>query len=409
MPVHAMLGRPHGGRVIVGEASNYADEAGRLLAAIVAASDDAIIGTTDDGVVTSWNQGAERIFGYTAEEMLGQAISVLAVPGHEDEMRAIRNRLRRGEKIDRHETTRRHKDGSIRHISLTISPLRDAAGRVVGASALSRDITATHLAADALREAQERLQQQHRELLHVARLSELGQMAATLAHEVNQPLSAINNYLRAARRFLAMDAPASRLRLEEAISKAADQAVRAGEIVHRLRRLTRRSESELRPEPIAHLLDEAASLAAIDARTRGVTVQLACDAATDLVLADRVEIQQVLLNLIRNALEAMEEQPRRELRVAAAARDNMVAVSVADTGPGLAPQVAEKLFQPFVTTKSRGVGIGLSICRGIIADHGGRIWAEANQDGGTTFWFTLRCVPAIDLDQGDAAAITLKL
>ncbi len=393
MPVQARFARPGGGRVIAGEASNYVDEAGRLLAAIVAASDDAIIGTTDDGVVTSWNQGAERIFGYTAEEMVGQTISVLAVPGHEDEMRAIRNRLRRGGKIDHHETTRRHRDGSVRHISLTISPLHDAAGRVVGASALARDITATHLAADALREAQERLQEQHRELLHVARLSELGQMAATLAHEVNQPLSAINNYLRAARRFLAADEPASRLRLEEAIGKAADQALRAGEIVHRLRHLTRRNERGMRPEPVAQLLDEAASLAAIDARTLGVTVQLACDPAGDYVLADRVEIQQVLLNLIRNALEAMEEQPRRELRVASAARDDMVEISVADTGPGLAPEVAAKLFQPFVTTKSRGVGIGLSICRGIIADHGGRIWAEANQGGGTVFSFTLRAVP----------------
>jgi len=392
MPVQARLASPDGDRVIATQPSTHVDEAGRLLAAIVAASDDAIIGTTAEGVVNSWNQGAERIFGYTAEEMVGNPISVLAVPGREDEMRALRDRLRQGEKVDHHETTRRHKNGGIRHISLTVSPLRDEAGRVVGASALSRDITAARLAADALREAQERLQEQHRELLHVARLSELGQMAATLAHEVNQPLSAINNYLRAARRFLATDEPASRLKLEEAISKAADQAVRAGEIVHRLRRLTRRSESELHPEPIAQLLDEAASLAAIDARRRGVTVQLECDPAADLVLADRVEIQQVLLNLIRNALEAMEGQPRRELRVAAAARNDMVEVSVADTGPGLSPQVAEKLFQPFVTTKSRGVGIGLSICRGIIADHGGRIWAEANQDGGTIFWFTLRSV-----------------
>jgi len=373
--------------------SVHVDDVGRLLAAIVSASDDAIVGTNIDGMVTSWNQGAEKIFGYTAEEMLGKPVSVLAVPGREDEMRAFRERLHRGEKIDHHETTRRHKNGSIQDISLTLSPLRDAEGRVVGATALSRDITAARQAADALREAQERLQEQHRELLHVARLSELGQMAATLAHEVNQPLSAINNYLRAARRFLATDEPASRLKLEEAISKAADQSVRAGEIVHRLRHLTRRNESERRPEPIGQLLNEAASLAAIDARTRGVTVRLACDSADNFVLADRVEIQQVLLNLIRNALEAMEGQPRRELLVAAAARDDMVEVSVADTGPGLAPEVAEKLFQPFVTTKSRGVGIGLSICQGIVADHGGRIWAEANRGGGTVFSFTLRCVP----------------
>ncbi|MDR3536112.1 MAG: PAS domain S-box protein [Acetobacteraceae bacterium] len=365
----------------------------RLLRAIVASSDDAIISKTVGGIITSWNPGAERIFGYAAEEIIGQPIAILAVPGLENEMPSILDRLRAGEKIDHYETTRIHKNGSVLHISLTVSPIYDDAGRMIGASKVARDITAARAAEVALRDAEKRLWEQHQELVHVARLSELGQMAATLGHEVNQPLTAIGNYLRAGQRLLAADDPANRPKIEEAIRRAADQALRAGEIIRRLRTLARRGESDPRPEPIAVIIEEATSLAEIEARQRGVHVQVEPDQSGQQVMADRVQIQQVLLNLIRNAVEAMDGQTQREVLVTTAVLADTVEVSVADTGPGLPAQVRDKLFQPFVTTKSSGMGIGLSICQKIIQSHDGRLWVEANPGGGTIFKFTLRLTP----------------
>ena len=167
----------------------------RSLAAIVESSDDAIAGTTLDGLVTSWNKAAERIFGYTAEEMIGQSISRLAVPEHGDDMIEILNRIRRGERVHHYETMRRHKNGAILHTSLSVSPIYDSDGQLIGASKVSRDITAAKNADRALKQSETRLQEMHAELLHVSRLSAMGQVAAMLAHELNQPLTAISNYM----------------------------------------------------------------------------------------------------------------------------------------------------------------------------------------------------------------------
>jgi two-component system sensor kinase FixL len=174
---------------------------------------------------------------------------------------------------------------------------------------------------------------------------------------------------------------------------AGDQAMRAAEIVRRLRSFARPHEGVRRAESITRIIDETASLATIDAGRRGVDVVLSSPLDGDLVLADRVEIQQVLLNLIRNALEAMEGQDRRRLDLSAAARPDAVEVAVRDTGPGLAPLVRQRLFEPFVTTKANGMGIGLSVCHKIIDRHGGRLWAEDNPVGGTVFRFTLPAAP----------------
>lgn len=361
----------------------------RLLAAIVESSDDAIISKTIDGVITSWNGGAERIFGYAADEMIGQSITRLAVPGREDEMPQILARIRRGERVDHFQTARRHKDGSIVLISLTVSPILDEEGRVIGASKVARDVTAAHKAEAALRQAEARLQEQHRALLHAARLGELGQMAATLAHEINQPLSAVTNYLRGSQRLLSLDPLGNQPRIEDALRRAADQAIRAGDVIRRLRSFAKPSVGRQGPVSIREILEDAASLATIDARQRGVNISLNNLPPEALVIADRIEIQQVLLNLIRNALEAMEGQARRELRLGAATALEMTEVAVSDTGPGLAQEVREHLFEPFVTTKVDGMGIGLSICRSIVENHGGRFWAEDNSEGGTTFRFTL--------------------
>ncbi len=366
------------------------DASAQLLAAIVASSDDAIISKTVDGRVTSWNRGAERMFGYVADEMIGGPIAVLALPGREDEMPAILARIRAGERVEHFETERRHKNGASVLVSLSVSPIHNARGEVVGASKVARDISAARQASDALKLAQARLQEQHLELMHAARLGELGQMAATLAHEINQPLSAIKAYLQGSQRIILRDDEPSRLKVQDALLRAVDQTDRAGEVVRRLRQFAKPNDGVQSRQSIDQILEDAAMLATLDAGQRGVTVDLNPRLGRAMVMADRIEIQQVLMNLIRNAIEAMEGQPRCELQLGARQASDAIEVSVSDTGPGLPSDVRERLFTPFVTTKPNGMGIGLSICRKIIEGHGGRLWAEDNVRGGTTFRFTLQ-------------------
>jgi two-component system sensor kinase FixL len=177
------------------------------------------------------------------------------------------------------------------------------------------------------------------------------------------------------------------------MDKAADQALRAGDIIRRLRDFVSRGESERRVEDVKKLIEEASALALVGAKDKGVRVRFTFAPRLDYVLADKVQVQQVLLNLIRNAIDAMETAPTRELVVATfPAPDNMVEISVADTGGGIAPEIADQLFQPFVTTKSHGMGVGLSISRTIIESHGGSITQRPNPRGGTIFTFTLPVV-----------------
>src|SRR5664279_3642352 len=208
-------------------------------------------------------------------------------------------------------------------------------------------------------------------------------MASALAHELNQPLAAISNYMKGSRRLLAGSHDPNTAKIENAMDRAAEQALRAGEIIRRLRDFVSRGESERRVESLPKLVEEASALALVGAKEHGVRVRFLFDPAADLVLADRVQIQQVLLNLMRNAVEAMAHSPRRELTLATLPQpDGVVEVAVADTGPGIAEEITQQLFQPFVTTKRQGMGVGLSISRTIIDAHGGRIWAEPNVGGG---------------------------
>ena len=230
----------------------------------------------------------------------------------------------------------------------------------------------------------------------------MGEMASTLAHELNQPLSAIANYLKGSRRLLEGKDDERSAMMRDAMDKAAEQALRAGQIIRRLRDFVARGESERRVENIAKLVEEASALALVGVKDQGVRVRFQLDPTIDLVLADKVQIQQVLLNLIRNAIEAMEQAPKRELTISTArAEDDMVADRVADTGHGISEEARSQLFQAFFTTKRHGMGVGLSICRTIVEAHGGQIRADADPGGGTTFTFTLRTVSEEDL--GDAA------
>lgn len=257
-------------------------------------------------------------------------------------------------------------------------------------------------------ERERRLQQVQDELIHVSRLNELGQMVSALAHEVNQPLTAASNYLGAADH-LARAAEA--VSLGQAVRKAAEQVVRAGEIIQRLRRFAAKGETERKAEDITRTVEEVVALVAEHARAQGAALTIRIPPGIGPAMIDRVQIQQVLLNLLRNAIEAMAGSPRRELSIAVAAPvAGLMEIAVADTGPGLAPEVRERLFQPFVTTKPNGMGVGLSICRGIVETHGGRLWATDNAGGGTIFHFTLVSTTGSGLRRAtDAAAETAKL
>jgi two-component system, chemotaxis family, CheB/CheR fusion protein len=255
---------------------------------------------------------------------------------------------------------------------------------------------------ETLKHVEEQVRQRQAELAHAQRISTVGELASGLAHELNQPLSAIANYLKGSRRLLEGASDERSAAMRDALDKAADQAMRAGQIIRRLRDFVSRGESERRVESITKLVEEASALALVGVKDRGIRVTFQFDPAADRVLADRVQIQQVLLNLIRNAMDAMEESQTRDLIVAIAADGaRFVRISVTDSGSGISPEIAEQLFQPFITTKRHGMGVGLSISRAIVEAHGGRIWVEPNPAGGTIFSFTLAVVSEGDVD--DAA------
>ena len=348
---------------------------------------DAMIVIDEFGRIESLSATAERLFGYSAAEAIGRNISILMPSPYREQHDAYLKRyLGTGEKhiigIGRVVSGQR-KDGTTFPMHLTVGELRSADRHYF--TGFIRDLTDQQITESRLKELQS-------EVTHMSRFTALGEMASTLAHEINQPLTAISNYLRGCQRLLQRVDSDSSAMLRDAIGKAADQALRAGQIIRRLREFVARGESDRRIESLPKLIEDASTLALIGAKENGVDVSFRLDPAVDLVLADRIQIQQVLVNLIRNAIEVMAETPgRRRLEIAAVAdRESLVRVSVSDTGLGIAPEIAKQLFQPFVTTKRKGMGLGLSICRTIIEAHGGKIWVEPNPEGGTIFYFTLR-------------------
>ena len=356
--------------------------ADRLLAQIVQSSDDAIIGKTLEGVITAWNAAAERIFGYLASEAVGRHISILIPPDRLAEEETIISQLSHGRSIDRFETLRRHKDGRDIVVSISVSPIRDAEGRIFGASKTVRDISKQ-------KEAEAKLQTLQQELAHTARISSMGQLSSSLAHELNQPLAAISNYIGAASRTLNLPGEDSRLSAKEMIERAGAQALRAGAIIRNLRDFVGKRDAQRQFATIDDVIQEAIALAVLG--SMGIGARMKLDLATDLqpVLIDRVQIQQVLINLIRNAVEAMDAVSDRELQISTRLEEGGVRVTVCDTGPGLAPEVLASLFQPFVTTKEQGMGIGLTICKSIVEAHGGRMFVDSRPGDGVCMGFSL--------------------
>ena len=363
------------------------------LTSILETVPDAMIVINERGLVQSFSVAAERLFGYGPNEVIGKNIKMLMPSPYRESHDAYLERyLRTGERriigIGRVVVGER-KDGSTFPMELAVGEMRSADQRFF--TGFIRDLTERQ-------KTEARLQELQTELVHISRLTAMGEMASALAHELNQPLSAIANYLKGAKRLLEDRADDESKMVRGAMDKAAEQSLRAGQIIRRLRDFVARGESERRVESINKLIEEASALALVGAKEHGVRVRLQIDPAHDLILADKVQIQQVLLNLFRNAIEAVAQGERRELVVSSRqlGRD-MVEVSVADTGPGISPDIAEQLFQPFITTKPQGMGVGLSISRTIIEAHGGRIWTESNPGGGAIFKFTLRAVTKEDM------------
>lgn len=405
-----------------GAAKIFAREA--HLRSILETVPDAMIVIDERGYILSFSAAAERMFGFSEDEVLGENVSMLMPsPDRERHDGYLERYLRTGERriigIGR-VLTARHRDGATFPIELSVGEARIGDDRVF--TGFIRDLTERQ-------EAELRVHDLQSVLAHVQRVSEMGTLATSLAHELNQPLTAIANYVETARDMLEQNAdniaaiekslgqpaagdggtPARDLLkansetiaiVREALDECAAQSVRAGQIVRRLRDFISRGDTERRIESLQRLITEASALALVGAGDLNVEVDVRLDPVADRVLVDRIQIQQVLLNLIRNAIEAMADSPVRRLLVYSEREaGGLVRVTVADSGLGLAEDIAERLFEPFRSTKTSGMGLGLSISAAIVSAHGGRIWAEPSKLGGTAFHFTV-----IDADSEEAKA-----
>ncbi|MGI9434230.1 MAG: PAS domain-containing sensor histidine kinase [Geminicoccaceae bacterium] len=356
-----------------------------LLRSIIETSPDALLTIDDQGCILSFNPAAEMMFDYRTDEVIGKNVKCLMPPPYQDEHDGyIKRYLATGEKRiigNGRQVLARKKGGDIFPIDLAVCEVQLAEQRIF--AGFIKDASARHAAEQSVHELR-------RELLHVSRLSELGEMASALAHELNQPLTAIINYLEACSRMLEQDSEASRGQTKGLMQKASSQASRAGQIIQQLRKFVTKGKTERRLEAINSVVQEAAELAMVGTRQHGIVMTFALADGLRDVMIDRVQIQQVIMNLVRNAIDALAEVEQRELIVRTSSLEHStVQIDVIDTGSGLAKEVAERLFQPFVTTKASGIGIGLSICRTIVDAHGGKLWANANPDGGTVFHLSL--------------------
>lgn len=346
---------------------------------------DATVVIDENGYITSFSAAAVRQFGYTEPEVVGANVHILMPePYHHEHDGYIQRYIATGEKkiigVDRVVVGRR-KDGSTFPMKLAVGEMRSANGRFF--TGFIRDLTERE-------ESEARMQEIQNELARLARLNEMGEMASTLAHELNQPLAAIANYAQGCVRLIDGMTEGPAMQMREALKDTAKQSLRAGEIIRHLREFVTRGETEKTPEDMRKLIEEAGALALVGSREQGVRTVFSFAADTKDVLVDRVQIQQVLINLMRNAMEAMRDSRNREL-VVRTGNDgpSRIFVEVADTGPGISEEIAERLFQPFVTSKASGMGIGLSISKRIIETHRGKISASRNENGGTTFRFSL--------------------
>lgn len=362
------------------------------LRSILATIPDAMIIIDEVGTILSFSAAAEKLFGYAESEAVGENVSMLMPsPDRERHDRYLKNYRDTGVRkiigIGR-VTTARNRDGNTFPIELSIGEAWVDGNRVF--TGFIHDISQRQ-------QDQLRFHELQSELAHVGRLSEMGTLASSLAHELNQPLTAIASYCEGAADLLEGNPSSEQLELaREAMRDTAEQALRAGEIVRRMRDFLSHGETEHRLENLSKLVTEANALALVGSREHGIEVQVHLDPDAEQIFADRIQIQQVLFNLIRNAMESMLDSPVRSMVISTQASEEIITVCIEDSGSGISEELAPQLFQPFVTSKESGMGIGLSICRTIVEAHGGRIWFEPGADGGTIFRFTLAKAEADD-------------
>ncbi|HVJ53972.1 MAG TPA: PAS domain S-box protein [Aliidongia sp.] len=394
-PIHLSIGEiatTEAGRLFVGFIRDISEqraaeeelrEQAERVRSILETVPDALILIDESGSVESFSPAAERLFGWSSDEVRGRNINMLMPQPYREQHDGYLARYREtGERriigIGRIVVGLR-RDGSTFPMELAVGEVKLSGRRRF--TGFVRDLSERQ-------SAEKRLQELQTELLHVSRFSAMGQMASALAHELNQPLTAVINWTVAAKRL----AQAGKLtdKTFDFMDKAIEQANRAGQIIRRLRSFIEKGESDRQREDINKVVEEATALALVGGKEAGVHMSLAFTQDLPAVLIDKVQVQQVILNLVRNAIEAMADRPVRELTITTAEdAQGMIEVLVADTGTGLSPEVAAQLFQPFVTTKAKGMGLGLSISRSIIDGHGGRLIGRSNDKGGVTFIFTL--------------------
>jgi len=352
---------------------------------LIAAAADGIIVVDATGLVQVYNPACEKIFGYPAREVVGRNAGMLLPQDVRDQYEAYFESAR----FTGQQSTfgrpaimaaGQRQDGSTFPMHMSLGERETPDGKIL--VAIVRDVTERQ-------NTERRAQELQQELLHVSRLSAMGEMSSALAHEVNQPLAAISNYVRAATRHLANHHDPAAVKARELLEKTLGQTTRAAQVIRRLRDFIEKGETDRAVEDLNAVIDEAMGLALLGAAEAGVQANIAFDPRAPRVMIDKIQIQQVVLNLVRNSIEAMQGCIKCELTVRTTIEGDFALVTVSDTGSGLDPKVTARLFEPFVTTKGTGMGIGLSVCKTIIEGHGGRLWATPNLDPGVSFHFNI--------------------
>jgi PAS domain S-box-containing protein len=365
------------------------EESRDRLAAIVESSDDAIFLKTFDGIVTSWNASAERMYGYTAAEAIGQHISFITPSEYANELASLLVSLQRGKRIDHLETMRVRKDGTIIHVSVSVSPVISAKGRLLGASAIARDITERKRAETAMRAKKEELLAMTQQFWQASKLATIGELTASIAHELNNPLATVS------------------LRVESLLGQFADgdpkrgalkiieqEIERMAGLVSNLLQFSRRSQQQISTIDVYQEVENTLDFIEHHLRSRQINVVREFAPALPTLHADRQQLRQVFLNLLTNASDAMTQGGTLTLRVAAGRTEHgasAIVIEFVDTGAGIKPEDLLKVWEPFFTTKDegKGTGLGLAICRRIVEEHKGTINIESEVGEGTTVRITL--------------------
>ena len=369
-------------------AENNLEQAASILKSILTTVPAAMVVIDENGIITSFSATAEKMFGYDQDEIIGQNVKILMpAPYKTEHDDYLRRYIATGEKriigIGR-TVDGCKKDGTTFPLQLEVGEAKIGDERYF--TGFIVDLTDK-------KQAEAELQSLQADLAHASRLSAVGTLASSLAHEINQPLTAIANYLSAARDMMEGDLSENRDFLREALQESVTESLRAGTIVRKLREFVSRGEINRRVLSIAQVVEDATVLGMIGAQEKGVQFSIDIASDTNHVFVDRVQIQQVMVNLMRNAIEAMADSRERKLHIGVnSIDDDKVEIAVSDTGAGIDQEIGDRLFDPFASTKGEGMGLGLSICRTIIEAHGGTIRAEPNPDGGTIFRMTLEKV-----------------